>query len=142
PAAPPRSQNGPLRSEGVVDPHANAYWAQSNVTFHTGVSLGALTMEVRIAQTGGVASTGAWRTLPAQDFTLTTVDGKGALIYRWTLKPGRTVPPGQHVFAVQYNHAPGPRAVTADVFTASATTSKGQPYTVTGKFRPAPVTKG
>ncbi|MEV6548618.1 hypothetical protein AB0M57_07875 [Streptomyces sp. NPDC051597] len=136
--APPRSQDGPLRSEGAVDPHSNAFWAQSNLTFHTGVPLRALTVEVRIAQTGGVASTGAWRTLPTDDFTLTTVDKGGALTYRWTLKPGRTVPPGRHVFAVQYNHAQGPRAATADVYTASATTAEGQRYTVAGRFRAAP----
>ncbi|MFD9484776.1 hypothetical protein [Streptomyces sp. NPDC059991] len=134
---PSRTQDGPLRSDGSVDPHANAYWAQSNITLRTGAPLGTLTLEVRIVQTGGVASTGAWRTLPAGDFTLTTTDEGGTLTYRWTLKPGRTVPPGQHIFAVQYNHAPGSRVATADAYTAKATTTKGQQYTVTGTFRAA-----
>ncbi|MFD3695123.1 hypothetical protein ACFWUZ_03045 [Streptomyces sp. NPDC058646] len=142
PPAPPRTQDGPLRSDGAVDPHINAYWSQSNITLQTGAPLDALTLEVRIAQTGGVASTGAWRTLPEGDFTLTTADEGGTLTYRWTLKPGRTVPPGQHVFAVQYNHAPGSRAVTADAYTATATTTTGAPHTVTGTFRPAPSATG
>ncbi|WP_199831716.1 hypothetical protein [Streptomyces sp. ERV7] len=138
PSTPPHVQDGPLRSEGSVDPHANAYWAQSNITLHAAVPLDTLTLEVRIAQTGGVASTGAWRTLPAGDFTLATTDEGGALIYRWTLKPGRTVAPGRHVFAVQYNHAPGSRAATADAYAVTATATKGQRYTVTGTFRAAP----
>ncbi|MEV7442494.1 hypothetical protein AB0O22_15220 [Streptomyces sp. NPDC091204] len=137
PPVPPRTQDGPLRSDGAVDPHVNAYWSQSDITLQTGAPLDALTLEVRIAQTGGVVSTGAWRTLPEGDFTLTTTDEGGTLTYRWTLKPGRTVPPGQHVFAVQYNHAAGSRPATADAYTATAATRTGQQLTVTGTFRPA-----
>lgn len=137
PAAPPRTQDGPLRSDGSVDPHGNPYWSQHNVSLQTGVPLGKLTVEVRIAQTGGVASTGAWRTLPEGDFTLTTTDEGSTLTYRWTLKPGRTVPPGQHVFAVQFNHAAGSRAEAADGYAAMATTTKGQQYTVGGTFHAA-----
>ncbi|MFG2988354.1 hypothetical protein ACGFZK_03435 [Streptomyces sp. NPDC048257] len=137
PPVPPRTQDGPLRSDGAVDPHVNAYWSQSDITLQTGAPLDALTLEVRIAQTGGVVSTGAWRTLPEGDFTLTTTDEGGTLTYRWTLKPGRTIPPGQHVFAVQYNHAAGSRPATADAYTATAATRTGQQLTVTGTFRPA-----
>ncbi|MFF1481400.1 hypothetical protein ACFVYD_28255 [Streptomyces sp. NPDC058301] len=142
PSTPPHRQDGPLRSDISIDSHTNAYWAQSNITLQTGVPLGTLTLEVRIVQTGGVASTGAWRTLPAGDFTLTTTNEGDALRYRWTLKPGRTVLPGKHVFAVQYNHASGPRAATADTYTATATTAKGQRYTVTGRCCAAPSASG
>ncbi|MEU9033991.1 hypothetical protein AB0D45_03650 [Streptomyces sp. NPDC048352] len=137
PSASPGTQDGPLRSDGAVDPQPNPYWSQSTVTLRTGASLAALTLEVRVAQTGGVGSTGAWRTLPEGDFALTTTDEGGALLYRWTLKPGRTVPAGQHVFAVQYNHAPGARPLAGDAYTATAASATGQRHTVTGTFRPA-----
>ncbi|WP_030775294.1 hypothetical protein [Streptomyces sp. NRRL F-2664] len=137
PSAPPGGQDGPLRSDGAVDPYSNPYWSQSTITLHTGAPLAALMLEVRVAQTGGVASTGAWRTLPEGDFTLTTADEGGTLLYRWTLKPGRTVPAGEHVFAVQYNHAPGVRPLAGDAYAATAASSTGQQYTVTGTFRPA-----
>ncbi|MFF5705619.1 hypothetical protein ACFY7H_24480 [Streptomyces sp. NPDC012794] len=137
PSAPPGTQDGPLRSDGAVDPQPNPYWSQSTVTLHTGAPLAALTLEVRVAQTAGVAATGAWRTLPEGDFTLTTTDEGGALLYRWTLKPGRTVPAGQHVFAVQYNHAPGARPLAGDSYAATAASATGQRHTVTGTFRPA-----
>ncbi|MEU9252694.1 hypothetical protein AB0D66_12715 [Streptomyces sp. NPDC048270] len=142
PSVTTRTEDGPLRSEGAVDPHANAYWSQSNITLQTGAPLNALTLEVRIAQTGGVAPTGAWRTLPAEDFTLTTTHEGGTLTHRWTLKPGRTVPQGRHVFAVQYDHAPGPRAVTGDSYAATATTATGERHSVTGPIRPAPGAAG
>ncbi|MEU9234444.1 hypothetical protein [Streptomyces subrutilus] len=142
PSTPPGTQDGPLRSDGAVDPHPNPYWSQSTITLHTGAPLAAMTLEVRVAQTGGVASTGAWRTLPEDDFTLTTTDEGGALLYRWTLKPGRTVPVGQHVFAVQYNHAPGARPVAGDAYAVAAASATGQRHTVAGTFRPAAGTTG
>ncbi|MFJ5546141.1 hypothetical protein [Streptomyces sp. NPDC093225] len=130
----PTPSSGPLRSRGAVDPHSNAYWAQSDITLTTGAPLTALTLEVRIDQTGGVASTGAWRTLPEADFTLVTQRRPDAVVYRWTLKPGRTVPAGEHVFAVQYDHARGTRRTAADGYTATARTTDGTGHTVSGAF--------
>jgi hypothetical protein len=126
--------SGPLRSEGAVDPHSNAYWAQSNVTLTTREPLTALVLEVRIAQTGGVRETGSWRTRPAADFTVATREEGGALVYRWTLKEGRTVPAGRHVFAAQYDHAVGARDAGGDTYTATAAAAGGE-HTVRGAFR-------
>ncbi|MEV5595494.1 hypothetical protein [Streptomyces sp. NPDC052496] len=117
---PPRTEDGPLWSDGSVDPHSNTYWAQSNVTLQTGRPLTALTLELRIAQSGGVADTGHWSTLPSDDFTVSVEPRDGALVYRWTLKAGRTVPAGRHVFAGQYDHAEGGRDAKDDTYTATA----------------------
>ena len=67
-----RTEDGPLWSDGSVDPHSNDYWAQSNVTLKTTKPLTALAVELRVARTEGVRPAGAWRTLPARDFVLTT----------------------------------------------------------------------
>ncbi|MFV0128702.1 hypothetical protein ACLGI4_13450 [Streptomyces sp. HMX112] len=128
-----RAAHGPLSSDGSVDPHSNAYWAQNNLTLRTSAPLTSLTVEVRVAQTGGVAPTGSWRTLPETDFTVTVRESGGALVHRWTLKPGRGVPPGRHVFAVQYNHAAGARDAKGDTYAVTATAA-GERYTVTGTF--------
>jgi hypothetical protein len=45
----------------------------------------------------------------------------GGLVYRWTLKDGRTVPPGPLVFAGQYDHADGERDAGDDSYTVRAT---------------------
>ncbi|MFD1830427.1 hypothetical protein ACFSJS_12225 [Streptomyces desertarenae] len=142
PSVPPgggeRAESGPLWAEGVIDPHSNPHWAQGNVTLGTREPLTALVLEVRVAQTGGVRSTGNWRTLPEADFTVTVREEGGALVYRWTLREGRTVPAGEHVFAVQYDHAAGARDAGRDAYTATAAAAAGGEHTVRGGFRPPP----
>ncbi|MEU9576473.1 hypothetical protein [Streptomyces chilikensis] len=119
-------EDGPLWSDGSVDPHSTEFWAQSNVTLKTRVELTALTVELRIAQTGGVSSTGAWRSLPEEDFRLRVAERDGFLVYTWTLKEGRAVAPGEWVFAGQYDHERGGRDAGGDSYTATAVTGSGQ----------------
>ncbi|WBO67125.1 hypothetical protein [Streptomyces camelliae] len=126
-------QDGPLWSDGSVDPHSNDFWAQSNLTLKTSKQLSALTVELKVAQTGGVSSTGAWRSLPETDFTQTVEERDGFLVYTWTLKEGRTVPAGEWVFAGQYNHERGGRDAKGDGYTITGTAA-GKPYVVKGDF--------
>ncbi|RRR76929.1 hypothetical protein EHS43_29500, partial [Streptomyces sp. RP5T] len=118
-------ENGPLWSDGSVDPHSNEFWAQSNVTLKVAEQLTALTVELRVAQNGGVTDSGAWRSLPEDDFTLTVAERDGFLVYTWVLKDGRTVPKGEWVFAGQYNHERGGRDAKDDRYTATATAKSG-----------------
>ncbi|MGW1911327.1 hypothetical protein ACWCQS_11480 [Streptomyces sp. NPDC002076] len=92
-------QDGPLWSDGSVDPHSNDFWAQSDLALKTSKQLSSLTVVLKVAQTGGVSSTGAWRSLPEGDFTQTVEERAGLIVYTWRLKEGRTVPAGQWVFA-------------------------------------------
>ncbi|CAM5645473.1 hypothetical protein [Streptomyces canus] len=126
-------EDGPLWSDGSVDPHSNEFWAQSNLTFKTSEQLTALTVELRIEQTGGVTNAGAWRSLPEDDFTLTVAKKDGFLVYTWVLKDGRTVPKGEWVFAGQYNHERGGRDARGDGYTATATAKSGD-LAVKGDF--------
>ncbi|WP_371614171.1 hypothetical protein [Streptomyces sp. NBC_00454] len=118
-------EDGPLSSAGALGSNNNSFWAQSNVTLKSTQPLTALTVELRIAQTGAVQSTGSWRTMPAEDFTVTVQNEGGAVVYRWILKPGRTVPAGQHVFAGQYNHAAGDRESNHDGYRVDANGPRG-----------------
>ncbi|MGY0023095.1 hypothetical protein [Streptomyces sp. cg35] len=126
--------DGPLWSDGSVDPGSNDFWAQSDVTFKTKEQLASLTVELRVAQTGRVADTGNWRSLPAEDFTVSVAERDGFLVYRWVLRSGRTVPPGQHVFAGQFDHAEGGRDAGRDTYSVSGRTSDGERVTVGGDF--------
>ncbi|MGW0468080.1 hypothetical protein ACWDX6_22875 [Streptomyces sp. NPDC003027] len=128
----------PLRAEGSIDPGSNRWWAQNNVALTAHTPLTALTVELRIARTPGVANTGHWRTRPAEDFTVTVHEEAAHLVYRWVLKPGRTVPPGRHVFAGQYNHAEGARDTGTDTYTITAVDTFREQRTVRGDFRPSP----
>ncbi|CAL9406638.1 hypothetical protein [Streptomyces sp. enrichment culture] len=138
PARPPASgaEDGPLWSDGSVDPHSHDFWAQSNLTLRTSEELAALTVRLEIAQTGGVSSTGAWRSLPEEDFTLTVEERGGLLRYTWVLKAGRTVPAGEWVFAGQYDHERGGRDAGDDRYSATATTADGERLAVAGGFAP------
>jgi hypothetical protein len=125
--------DGPLWSDGSVDPHSNEFWAQSNITIRTSAQLTALTVRLKVAQTGWVSNSGAWRSLPEQDFDLTVGTQNGFLVYTWTLKQGRTVPTGEWVFAGQYNHQRGGRNAKDDRYTILATAA-GRQRAVGGDF--------
>jgi hypothetical protein len=128
-----RAQDGPLESAGSVDPHSTVYWGQSDLVLHATQPLTSLTLELRVAQTGGVRSTGSWSTAPS-DFTVSVREAGEVLIYRWVLKPGLTVPTGQYVFAAQFNHSTGVRDAVGDSYRVDARTLAGSPLAVWGDF--------
>ncbi len=126
---------------GTINPGSNLWWAQSDLGVTTGSPVTGLVAELRIARTAGVVSTGHWRTRPAGDFTVTVTEEPGALVYRWTLKAGRTVPPGPHVFAAQYNHPEGVRDASSDTYRVTLTAPDGGLTTLRGGFGPPPPRK-
>ncbi|MGW3030013.1 hypothetical protein ACWDCB_02120 [Streptomyces sp. NPDC001178] len=130
------SQDGPLWSAGSLDPRSNVYWTQSDLALKTTQPLTSLTVEIRIVQTGGTKITGTWQTLPSADFTVTTQEAGGTLVYRWVLKPGLTVPAGSHEFAAQFNNGTGVRRVAGDGYRVDAQGSSGS-ASVRGGFVPA-----
>ncbi|MGW2834074.1 hypothetical protein [Streptomyces sp. NPDC001286] len=129
------SQNGPLWSAGSLDPASTVYWTQSNLALKTTRPLTSLTVEIRIAQTGGVKNTGTWQTLPSGDFTVTVQEAGGALVYRWVLKPGLTVPAASYEFAAQFNNGTGVRRAAGDAYRVDAQGSSGS-ASVRGGFVP------
>ncbi|MGW7617892.1 hypothetical protein ACWGLG_19005 [Streptomyces antimycoticus] len=122
-----------VRSKGAINAHSNPYWAQSDITLTIGRSLTSLTVELRVADTGDVLSTGSWSSLPTGDVTTATRVEDGALVYRWTLRKGATVPAGRYVFAGQYNHAEGDRDTGRDAYSASGNGASGA-FAVRGDF--------
>ncbi|MCX5058024.1 MULTISPECIES: hypothetical protein [unclassified Streptomyces] len=126
-------QDGPLWSVGSVDPKSNEFWAQSDLTLKNAEQFTSLTVQLKVAQTGGVSSTGAWRALPEKDFDLTIGEQDGFLVYTWVLKEGRSVPKGEWEFAGQYDHARGARNAKDDSYTVKATAG-GKQYAVSGGF--------
>ncbi|MEU2545981.1 hypothetical protein ABZ618_11175 [Streptomyces roseolus] len=126
---------GPVaRAAGTIDAGSNRWWAQSDLAVTTDAEVAGLTVELRVALTGGIVSTGHWQTRPADDFTVAVAEEAGALVYRWTLKEGRAVPPGPHTFAAQYNHAEGTRDASADTYAVVLTARDGGRTTLRGGF--------
>ncbi|KPI30409.1 hypothetical protein ACGFZJ_22290 [Streptomyces sp. NPDC048253] len=129
-------EDGPLWSDGSVDPHSNDFWAQSNITIKTSEALTELTVQLKVAQTGGVSSAGAWRSLPEDDFTFSVDERDGFLVYTWVLKEGRTVAKGEWVFAGQYDHDRGGRDAKDDTYAVTGR-SERQQGSVGGDFASA-----
>ncbi|MEU1853094.1 hypothetical protein ABZ499_28465 [Streptomyces sp. NPDC019990] len=127
------TEDGPLWSDGSVDPHGNDFWAQSSITLKAREELTSLTVRLSVAQTGGVSNTGAWRSLPEDDFTFTVDERDGFVLYTWTLKEGREVPAGEWVFAGQFDHDRGGRDAGADRYTVTATAGSER-LSVSGGF--------
>ncbi|MFE9396577.1 hypothetical protein [Streptomyces flavidovirens] len=115
-----------LGADGSIDPGSSAYWGQSNITVKVKKPLTELTVELYVADEDSPKDTGNWRSLPADDFEVSVRASRGACLYRWTLKDGRTVPAGEHVFAVQYNHTQGQRDAGNDSYTVLAGTGTEQ----------------
>jgi hypothetical protein len=126
---------GPIMAQGYVDTHSTVYWEQNVLTVDVAQPLTTLTVELRVAQSGGVQSTGTWQTAPSDDFTVTVTQTDGFVVYRWALKPGRTVPAAQQIFAAQFNHGTGERDARTDTFLVQ-TTAAGRPVSVRGGFAP------
>jgi len=128
------STDGPLWADGSIAPDDDPDRARSEVTLKSQEPLTALTVELLVPQTGQVRSTGTWQTRPDGDFDLSVRERDGALVHRWTLRAGRTVPAGTQVFAGQYDHAPGGRDAAPDTYRATATAADGSTYEVGGDF--------
>ncbi|MGW6535738.1 hypothetical protein ACWGBV_05840 [Streptomyces sp. NPDC055051] len=136
-SAPPAGVSAPgpaARATGTIDPGSNEWWAQSDLAVTTEAEVTGVTVEVRVVLDGGVVSTGHWQTRSADDFTVTVAEESGALVYRWTLRPGRTVPAGPHTFAAQYNHAEGTRDASGDSYAVVLTGRDGGRTTLRGTF--------
>ncbi|MGP3972089.1 hypothetical protein [Streptomyces sp. 6N223] len=115
-----------VRASGEVDEGGNPYWSQSEVAVTTEGRLTSLTVELHIAQGEGVRATGAWRTLPDRDFELAVEDEGGELVFRWELHENAEIPPGEHIFAGQYDHDAGPRDAGDDWFRVRGDGPRGE----------------
>jgi cytoskeletal protein RodZ len=127
------TSDGPISARADVNAHSTVYWSQNDLTVEVGQPLTALTVEMRVAQTGGVQTTGDWQTAPSGDFTISVAPSDGYLVYRWTLKPGRTIPAAQQLFGAPFNHATGKRDAGKDTFRVEAVAA-GRTFVVGGGF--------
>ncbi|MFF7656048.1 hypothetical protein ACFZCY_40535 [Streptomyces sp. NPDC007983] len=123
-----------VRSQGAINPNSNPYWAQSDISLTTSKPLTSLTVELRVAENGGVRTTGSFSTVHTGDLATSVRSEDGVLVYRWTLRKGATVPAGRYVFAGQYNHAEGSRDAGRDGYSATGHGPSGA-FAVRGDFR-------
>ncbi|MFF3381019.1 hypothetical protein ACFYXF_49755 [Streptomyces sp. NPDC002680] len=128
-----QSTAGYLWADGSVESDSNDYWDQSTITVKSTKPLSSLKVVVRVIQTGGVSSTGAWTSLGDKVAIgqNSTSDQVGYVI---TLKSGVTLAAGTYVFKVQYNHAEGARDAGRDLYTVTTVASDSEDKFLSGRF--------
>ncbi|WP_035858573.1 hypothetical protein [Cryptosporangium arvum] len=112
-------EQGWLWSDGSMDPNSNDNYAQSTVTLKSKTEMTALDVTIRVALSSGVRATGNWSTIAKDKLVVTTRERSGWLYYRFQLRAGATIAPGDYTFAGQYDPG-GPRSTGKDAYLASA----------------------
>lgn len=119
---PPQLELTPSGDEGLHGvasaDTANPYASQDSLDLTVDETLTAVEVEVRVERSGGVRNCGAWTSMPG--VVLGVEQDGDALVYRFTLRHGETVPPGHYSFAVQYSHGEGAHDAGGDTWLASA----------------------
>lgn len=112
-----------VTATGTVDAASRTGWSQEDVaiTFAQPVAGFQLSVKVSLASTG--SSAGYSSTYDASLFTVTVDKQAHALVYKFNLKPGTTLPPGPSRFAVQFNYE-NPHDSAHDTYYVSVYTDK------------------
>lgn len=113
-----------VTATGTVDASSRTGWSQEDVavTFAQPIAGFQLSVKVSLASTG--ASAGYSSTYDASLFDVTVDTQAHALVYKFNLKPGKTLPPGSSQFAVRFTyglpHNPADDTYYVSVYTDKA----------------------
>ncbi|MEU4157527.1 hypothetical protein [Actinoplanes sp. NPDC026670] len=130
-----RVSQGPLWSDGSIDPDSGDTQGASVVTVKTTEELTDLEVVIRVARTDGLVSRGGTKQVPGGSVSTTVTEEAGALLYRFTLSPDDTLAPGTYTFTAKYTHPTGGRNAGGDTYEAIAATA-GAALDVYGNFFP------
>jgi hypothetical protein len=130
-----RVSQGPLWSDGSIDPDGGDTQGASVVTLKTTEELTALEVVIRIARTDGLVSRGGTKQASGGSVSTTVTEEPGAFLYRFTLSSADTLAPGTYTFTAKYSHPAGGRNAGGDTYEAVATTAAAA-LDVYGNFYP------
>lgn len=131
-----RVSQGPLWSDGSIDPDSGDTQGASVVTLKTTEELGSLDVVIRVARTGGLVSRGGTKQTPGASVSVAVTEEPGALLYRFTMASADTLAPGTYTFTAKYTYPPGGRGADGDTYQAVATGAGDTPLDVYGNFQP------
>jgi hypothetical protein len=122
-----QAEKGSLWSDGSI-----AAGGRSEVTLKAGADLTELDLTFRVPLTAGLAADGY--AVPNDTVTATVTKESGALLYRFRLEQGATMPAGTYLFAAKYTAAS--RDATEDTYEAYATSVERKRIHIYGNFAP------
>ncbi|GGM99110.1 hypothetical protein FHR83_000434 [Actinoplanes campanulatus] len=115
-----RVEQGPLWSDGSVDPDSGDTSGASVVTLKTTAELRTLEVVIRVARTDGLTSRGGTKSTPGASVTTTVTEEPGAFLYRFTLASADRLAPGTYTFTAKYAHPTGGRDAGGDTYEATS----------------------
>ncbi|MEU8663617.1 hypothetical protein AB0C31_44035, partial [Actinoplanes philippinensis] len=113
-----RVSQGPLWSDGSVDPDSGDTQGASIVTLKTTEELTALEVVIRVARTEGLVSRGGTKQAPGGSVSTTVAEEPGAFLYRFTLSSADRLAPGTYTFTAKYAYPSGGRNAGGDTYEA------------------------
>jgi hypothetical protein len=130
-----RVSQGPLWSDGSIDPGGGDTQGASVVTLKTSEELTALEVVIRVARTDGLVSRGGTKQASGGSVSTEVAEEPAAFVYRFTLSSADTLDPGTYTFTAKYAYPAGGRDAGGDTYEAIATTAAAS-LDVYGNFYP------
>jgi hypothetical protein len=127
-------EKGSLWSDGSITP-AGTGVSESVVTIKAGADLTALDLTIRVVLTPGLADQGATHDVTNGGVTATVERQSGALLYRFVLREGTTLPAGTYRFTARYGYAGGSRDAGDDTYEAYASDADHKRPHIYGNFK-------
>ncbi|MCA2213141.1 hypothetical protein [Jidongwangia harbinensis] len=121
-----------LSTDGVVGANSVATWSESTVELKNTKPLVELAVAIKVAMTPGTAEAGKYTNATNSDFAVTVAREGDMLTYRFVLRDGKKLMPGDYRFAAQFTHRSG-RSRDADSYTVTAAAG-GMDAELTGAF--------
>jgi hypothetical protein len=109
---------------GSVDKNSAPTWTQDTVTVSTSKRTADVAVTISVPRAAGTRASGKFSTVPNSDLTMTVEETADALLYHFRLAEGAHLPPGNWVFAAQFEHRAG-RARQHDSYVVSARAASG-----------------
>lgn len=109
-----------VSTDGVVGKDSVATWSENQVRLKNTKTLGRLSVTITVARTSDARKAGQYTNVSGSDIEVTVTEAGDELVYRYVLREGKKLTPGEYLFGAQFTHASGrPRdadwyAVTAD----------------------------
>jgi aryl-phospho-beta-D-glucosidase BglC (GH1 family) len=128
------SPGGTVSVSGRVAPGTSPWWGEVDVLLTNTAPMTALTIDITVAKTTGVTYSGQYNSYWGGAVSMSRTETASAIIYRYTLNPGQTVPAGTGwVAAAQFGGNGTPHPVSGDTYAGTATIG-GVLKTFSGRF--------
>ena len=98
-----------------------ATWSQKDVKLRNTSPLTKLDVTITVPMAPGVADAGKFTDVPNADFVVTVTPSEAHITYSFVLRDGKTLSPGNYVFAAQFTHKSG-RVAGKDAYVLHAAT--------------------